>query len=193
MLLTTSEISRDQPMDFWFCLRTQPKREHIAAASLRQIIDMEVFCPRIRFRKPTRRGLVWFVESMFPGYLFARFDYSAFHQRVRHLPGVRGFVQFGDSIGLLQDSLVSEIRNHADSNELIELNGGLEPGQNVQIAQGPFQGIEAMITRLITARERVEILIEWLGRSLHAEASVADLLPVTNPRSYRFGGVYSLG
>ena len=49
MLLTTSEISRDQPIDSWFCLRTQPKREHIAAACLRQIPEVEVFCPRVRF------------------------------------------------------------------------------------------------------------------------------------------------
>ena len=78
MLLTASEISRDQPIDSWFCLRAQPKREHIAAACLRQISEVEVFSPRVRFRKHTNRGPVWFVESMFPGYLFARFDYRDF-------------------------------------------------------------------------------------------------------------------
>ena len=76
MLLTPSEISREQPIDWWFCLRAQPKREHIAAACLRQNSEVEVFCPRVRFRKHTNRGPVWFVESMFPGYLFARFDYA---------------------------------------------------------------------------------------------------------------------
>ena len=63
--------------------------------------------------------------------------------------------------------------------ELVEIDQGLEPGQNVQITQGPFQGLEALVTRLIAARDRVEILIEWMGRSLHAEASVADLVPLT--------------
>jgi hypothetical protein len=32
MLLTASEISSDQPIGSWFCLKAQPKREHIAAA-----------------------------------------------------------------------------------------------------------------------------------------------------------------
>ncbi len=64
--------------------------------------------------------------------------------------------------------------------ELVEINQGLQPGQNVQITQGPFQGLEALVTRLIAARDRVEILIEWMGRSLHAEASVADLVPLTS-------------
>ena len=31
----------------WFCLRTQTKREHIAAAILDRLDEIEVFCPRI--------------------------------------------------------------------------------------------------------------------------------------------------
>jgi len=183
MLLTASEISRDQPIDLWFCLRAQPKREHIAAACLRQNFEVEVFCPRVRFRKRTNRGPVWFVESMFPGYLFARFDYAAFHRRVRQSPGVSGFVHFGDRLALLPDALVSEMKIRVGTDELVEINQGLEPGQNVQITQGPFQGLDALVTRLISARDRVEILIEWMGRSLRAEASVADLVSLTGPRS----------
>jgi transcriptional antiterminator RfaH len=182
MLLTATEISRDQPNGSWFCLRAQPKREHIAAACLRQIADVEAFCPRVRFRKRTNRGPVWFVESMFPGYLFARFDYATFHRRVRQRPGVSGFVHFGDRLALLPDGLVNEMKLRIGTDELLEIDQGLEPGQNVQIAQGPFQGLEALVTRLISARDRVEILIQWMGRSLHAEASVADLVPLTEPR-----------
>jgi transcriptional antiterminator RfaH len=183
MLLTATEISRDRPIDSWFCLRAQPKREHIAGACLRHLSEVDVFCPRVRFRKPTNRGPVWFVESMFPGYLFARFDYATLHRRIRQIPGVSGFVQFGDRLALLPDQLISEIRIHTGANELVELNHGLEPGQNVRITQGPFQGLEALVTRLITARERVEILVEWMGRSLRAEASIADLLPLTDLRA----------
>ncbi len=182
MLLTATEISRDQPNGSWFCLRAQPKREHIAAACLRQISEVEIFSPRVRFRKPTNRGLVWFVESMFPGYLFARFEYATFHRRVRQRPGVSGFVQFGERLALLPDPLISEIKTRMGTGEIVEVNQGFEAGQNVQIAQGPFQGLEALVTRLISARDRVEILIEWMGRSLHAEASVADLVPLAEPR-----------
>lgn len=59
----------------WFCLRSQPKHEKIAATHLlRTIAGIEVFSPRLRIRRQTRRGVVWFVEALFPGYLFARFD-----------------------------------------------------------------------------------------------------------------------
>jgi transcriptional antiterminator RfaH len=183
MLLTATEISHDQPIDLWFCLRAQRKREHIAAACLRQLDETEVFCPRLRFRKPTSRGPVWFVESMFPGYLFARFDFVALNRRVRQRPGVIGFVQFGDRLALLPDALISEIKGRTGTDELVEVSPALEPGQNVQISKGPFQGLAALVTRLISARERVEILIEWLGRSLQAEASAVDLVPLGEPRS----------
>jgi transcriptional antiterminator RfaH len=183
MLLTAAEVSREQPIDWWFCLKAQPKREHIAAACLRHISDVEVFCPRVRFRKHTNRGPVWFVEPMFPGYLFARFDYAIYHRRIGQGPGVSGFVRFGDRLGLLPDELIGELRGRMGDDELVEIEQGLEPGQNVQITQGPLQGSEALVTRLIVARDRVEILIEWMGRSLRAEASVADLVPLTGPRS----------
>src|SRR6516165_6044819 len=111
MLLTPQEISRHQAIDSWFCLRAQPKREHIAAACLRQISDVEAFCPRLRFRKLTNRGPVWFVESMFPGYLFARFDYVACNRRIRQSPAVSGFVQFGERLALLPEALVKDIKS----------------------------------------------------------------------------------
>lgn len=181
MLLTATEILCQQPIGSWFCLRGQPKREHIAAACLRQISEIEVFCPRVRFRKPTSRGPVWFVEAMFPGYLFARFDYTTFNRRIRQSPGVSGFVHFGDRLALLPEALISEIKGRTGEEELVEVSQTLEPGQNVQITQGPLQGLEALVTRLISARDRVEILIEWMGRSLYAEASIADLVPLTGP------------
>src|SRR5258708_21167493 len=96
MLLTVTEISRAQPIDSCFCLKAQPKREHIAAACLRQISEVEAFYPRMHFRKRTNRGPVWFVESMFPGYLFARFDYAAFHRLVKQRPPVSGLLPFCD-------------------------------------------------------------------------------------------------
>jgi transcriptional antiterminator RfaH len=139
---------------------------------------MEIFCPRVRFRKPTKRGPVWFIESMFPGYLFARFDYGALHHQIRHRPGVSGFVQFGERLVLLPDALINEIRARTGTDEIVEVSRALEPGQEVEITQGPFQGLNALVTRVINARDRVEILIEWMGRTLHAEADVANLEPV---------------
>ena len=119
---------------------------------------------------------------MFPGYLFARFDYLAFHRQIKHRPGVSGFVQFGERLGLLPDALISEMRGRTGSDEMVEISCALESGQEVELTHGPFQGLRALVTRLNPARERVEILIEWMDRTLRAEAGVTDLEPVTGAR-----------
>src|ERR1700748_1946643 len=76
------------------CVKTQSKREHIAAAALRQNAEVEVFLPRIRFKKNTSRGPAWFTEALFPNYLFARFNFHTCLRYVHHARGVRGVVHF---------------------------------------------------------------------------------------------------
>ena len=62
----------------WYVLRTRPKSEHIAANALAQRSGIEVYCPRLKFRKMTSRGKVTFTEALFPGYIFAYFS-EIFH------------------------------------------------------------------------------------------------------------------
>ena len=57
------------PEPAWYCVRSQYKHEHIAGAHLRKLDGVTVFCPRIRFKRESRRGVVWVTEGMFPCYL----------------------------------------------------------------------------------------------------------------------------
>ena len=98
--------------DFWFCLRAQPKREHLAAVGLRKRFNIVCFAPRLRSRKLTRRGAVWFVEAMFPGYFFAQFDYQTERRRVEHSPGVSGILQFGDRLATIDAVTIADLRKH---------------------------------------------------------------------------------
>src|SRR2546426_5844758 len=101
-------IQADSPK--WYCLRSQPKHEHIAAAHLRQIEGVEVYCPRVRLKKSTRRGLVWFTEALFPNYLFAHFHLRSFLARIRHSQGVAGIVRFGDRYPEIPPATLDELR-----------------------------------------------------------------------------------
>ena len=68
----------------WYCVRSKPKKERMAAAAVASMLGLEVFCPQIRFRRKTARGPVWFQEAMFPSYFFCRFEMSEMkrHNRV---------------------------------------------------------------------------------------------------------------
>lgn len=160
----------------WFCLKTPPKREHLAAAGLRQLPGVRVFAPSLRFRKATRRGPVWFGEALFPGYVFAHFRFPELYRRVSYVPGVSSFVRFGDNVASIEEETMAALRERAGDDAIIVLDESLKPTDPVEIAAGPFQGLTAVVTQLMPARDRVKVLLEFLGRSLEAEVRVQDVL-----------------
>lgn len=160
----------------WFCLRAQPKREHLAAIGLRRQLNIASYAPRLRFRKMTRRGAVWFVEAMFPGYLFAQFIYSDQHRRVGHSPGIQGIVQFGDDLATVDSALIMSLQETSGEDEIVTIDPEIRVGQEVRIAAGPFQGLEALVTRLMPAKERIRVLLSFLGRPVETEISLPQVL-----------------
>jgi transcriptional antiterminator RfaH len=165
----------ENPM--WFCLRAEPKREHLAATALRLRFGIECFSPRLRFRKLTRRGPVWFVEAMFPGYLFAKFVYPTQHRSVEGSHGVRGIVRFGQRLATLPENTVIALQSKTGAEEVVTIDSSLKIGQRVHIVEGPFQGLEVVVTQVLPAKERIRVLLEFLGRSLEMEVPAEKVLP----------------
>jgi transcriptional antiterminator RfaH len=160
---------------FWFCLSAAPKKEHLAAVALRRELNVPVLAPRVRFRKLTARGPVWFVEAMFPGYLFAEFVYADSCRRIIHTHGVTGLVRFGDDIPIIQPAALDALR--ASSDQIVTFDRQLEIGETVKIAEGPFQGLEALVTRLLPAAKRIQILLEFLGRTIEIAVRETQIIP----------------
>jgi transcriptional antiterminator RfaH len=167
----------------WFCLRTQPKHEHLAATALRRQVGIRCFAPRLRYPKATRRGKVWFVEAMFPGYMFAEFVYPLQHRRIEHSPGVHGIVRFGEYLATLDPQTLAALQEKTGDDETVTLDPEIKVGQSVRIAEGPFQGLEVLVTRLLPARERVKVLLEFLGRPVETEISTPKILPLNSVRA----------
>lgn len=169
----------------WYCVRCQTKREHIAAGHLRELEGVEVFCPRIRYRKATRRGKIWWVEAMFPGYVLAKFHMPEMERAVTFCQGVRGLVRFGAGIPAVPESFVeairTEIRDRTDATgeEIVTVSPAIELGDEVEIASGPFRGMQGTVVAVPSATERVKILLEFLG-SPHAVDM--DLFSILLPR-----------
>jgi len=161
----------------WFCLRAEPKREHLGALALRRQFGIDCFSPRLRFRKLTQRGAVWFMEAMFPGYLFAKFIYSTQRRAVESSHGIRGILRFGDRLATLQEEIVAALQSKAGSEEVLTIDSSLKIGQPVHIVEGPFQGLEVVVTQLLPANERIRVLLDFLGRSLEMEVPAGKVLP----------------
>lgn len=170
----------------WYCVRTQTKREHIAAGHLRQLEGIEVFCPRIKYRKATRRGKIWWLEPLFPGYLLAKFDIMEMERAVTFCQGVRGLVRFGsETPDVPEDFVVSLIqqvkKQSADSEELITVAPSLNIGDEIEVANGPFQGMKGTIRSVAPAKERVKVLLEFLGQVQPVDLDLFAILLPSKP------------
>jgi len=166
----------------WFAVRSQPKHEHIAAAHLRKDADVEVFLPRIRFRRATRRGGVWFTEALFPNYLFARFNWTQDLRRVLHARGVSGIVHFGDRWPTIPDETIAELRTQWPTDAVYCVPDTLGTGDEVKIVSGPFVGLLAVVQRPMAARQRVAVLVDFLGRQTPVEVEPKHLIRSGDPR-----------
>lgn len=181
--MRAEDSTRSEPTPAWFCLRTQSKHEHIAARHLQQMAGVEVFLPRVRFRRKTRQGVVWVTEALFPNYLFARFDWETSLRRVHHAPGVGGVIHFGDRWPTIPDDVVDDLRRIFGQEELHVLSGEPAVGEPVQIAGGAFHGLYAVVTQVMPARNRVTVLLEFLGRQTAVQLPLDQVVREGNERS----------
>src|SRR5438309_3426798 len=175
----TSSPGNENPfpsVSAWFCIRAQPKHEHIAAAHLKTEPDIEVYLPRIRFKRSTRQGPVWFTEALFPNYLFARFDLAACLRKVHHARGVRGVVHFGDQWPKIPDEVIEELRATVGADQVHVIREELQPGDPVVISGGAFHDLRAVVTRVMPGRARVAVLLEFLGRQTAVELSTGAVV-----------------
>ena len=151
----SSEADEPEFAPRWYCLRTQTKREHIAAATVTQHFrgEVDVFCPRIKFKKPTRRGVIWWVEPLFPGYFLAKFDVPLHLRDLLHLNGVSGAVQFGSTLPEVPESFVEELRKDftLDENDqgILTVERKLGIGDEVEMVDGAFRGEGGVILEVL--------------------------------------------
>ena len=161
----------------WYCVKTKPKQEGIATRLLRGELGLEVFCPKIRFKRARATGVAWVNEAMFPGYIFARFVYPELHRRVAATSGVAKTLSFGGRPSILDEQLIEGLRLHVADGETVEIAPEIKEGEEVKVVEGPFAGVRALVTRILPARERVAILLSMLGQEREIEVAAKDLLP----------------
>jgi transcriptional antiterminator RfaH len=172
----------------WYCARTKPKHEHIAAANLRKNLNLEVFHPRLRIERATRRGVVRVSEPLFPCYIFFRCLIDEKLGEIQRTSGVSTVVHFAHKIPKIADTVIEELKECFEGEETMTVEDRLSPGDEVIVAEGAFSGMRAFVLRVMPARRRVQVLLDVLGRPTPAELDensvvvegngVANLVPM---------------
>jgi transcription antitermination factor NusG len=84
---------------------------------------------------------------------------------VKHSPSVSTIVHFGNRIPTVPDEVITDLSSAFPENEILDCDRHVEPGDVVMVGEGPFMGMQATVLRVMTPYQRVEVLLELLGRA----------------------------
>lgn len=149
----------------WYCFRAWTRREHVAAVSVEARHRLEVFAPRLSILKKTRMGTKRFIEPLFPGYLFVRCRLALDLRRILATEGVTGVVRYGDRVPGVPPELVVSLRESINPTGVCAIEPPeLRPGLQVRLTEGALHDFPATILSLESGKDRVVVLMEFLGR-----------------------------
>ncbi len=163
----------------WYLVHSKPQREEVATTQLERQ-GFEVFLPRMRVQARRRSRYVERVEAMFPRYLFTRLDIEQEDwSPIRSTVGVSALVRFGLKPAIVPEALVEDLRGRADENGIVTdlVPPELEPGCSVCVTEGLLEGYQGIV-QARNGRERVEILLDVVGRQTSATLSAHQVRPV---------------
>lgn len=148
----------------WYVIHTKPRQEQRALLNLQQQ-SFECYLPLFATEKLRQGALKVVQEPLFARYLFIRLGTGQSGRSwspIRSTQGVSRLVTFGTEPARVNPELVDALR--AQTQDLGKEPARLfQPGEQVQIIEGPFAGLQA-IFQMIDGERRAMVLIEILGK-----------------------------
>lgn len=173
------DVNHLLPGERWFAVQTQPRRELVSAAHLRKQ-GFRVFLPLLSKSWSHARRTETRLVALFPGYLFIILDLDRDGWRsVNGTIGVQQIVMLGSEPRPtpVPRGIVEAVVFQTDKHGYLRPNQVLNPGQTVQILNGPFENRVADIVAL-DGNGRVRLLIELLGGWIPATLQCEEVLAV---------------
>lgn len=155
----------------WYALQHKPAQGDRALENL-QNQDIACFYPKITVEKIKAGKRTRKLEPLFPGYLFVNLEQTdPMWSKLRSTRGVLRVVGFANKPAPIADDVIEHIR---DSLHTVAEQGGIKPGQSVELTDGPFQGLEA-IFQAYDGEERAIVLISFMQKQQAIKVSVSSI------------------
>ena len=150
----------------WYVIQSKPRQENQVSAYL-TAQGLEVFYPTVRVQPVNPRAST--LRPLFPRYVFVQADLEEVGvSALQWVPGAIGLVMFDGVAAPVHDAVVKAIRRRVQ--EIREAGGlvfdGLGQGDPVRIVEGPLKGYEAIFDLRLSGSERVQVLLQMLGRQM---------------------------
>ena len=155
----------------WFLIYTKPRCEESVSGKFVEN-GFEVLNPKIVERRFIRRKLQDVVSSLFPCYIFLRFDCQRDYRLVRYTRGVKSVVGPENIPSAVSEDIIAQIRERMADGAIRIQPSSFIPGEDVSIQAGPFEGLDAVFEKELKGSERVSILLKTLNARVVVDASV---------------------
>lgn len=153
----------------WYALQYKPAQGDRALQHL-QNQDIACFYPKIAVEKIKGGKRAKKLEPLFPGYLFVNLEQTdPMWAKLRSTRGVLRIVGFANKPAAIGDDVIEHIKDSLDS---VAEQGGIKPGQSVQLNEGPFEGINA-IFQAYDGEERAIVLINFMQKQQSVKVPVS--------------------
>jgi transcription antitermination factor NusG len=95
---------------------------------------------------------------------------------VHYAPGVSGIVHFGEKWPTVPERAIEEIRAQLETDGICQLEDSIEAGETVEIAGHAFLGLQAVVTQVMPGKQRVMVLMDFLGRQSMVEVGAESII-----------------
>ena len=166
-------------MKFWYLIQSKPRGENLAKENLERQ-GYEVYLPLVLGRKKQRGRTIRSIQPMFPRYLFIYLsDQTDDWGPIRSTTGVLNLVYFGIKPAKLPEHLIIGLKESENSSGYHDLpNKELTPGNEVLIAEGPFEGYVATLFKQ-DSDNRVVVLLKIAENYVKVELNQSFIEPLT--------------
>jgi transcription antitermination factor NusG len=118
------------------------------------------------------------VESAFPGYVFVSFNLQLHIDTVRYFSSVSRVVHFQSGYPSIPEVQVNELRGIFGPEGMLIYDTEVSVGDSVRIVGGAFHDLVAVVQQVRPARQRVQALLEFLGRMTTVEVDIHNVVVV---------------
>ncbi|ALO46423.1 transcription/translation regulatory transformer protein RfaH [Pseudohongiella spirulinae] len=140
----------------WYLLQCRPMQQDRAEQHL-QNQDFQTFVPRHPVKRVRRGKYITVAEHLFPGYVFIQLDEHSDWRALNATRGVSRVVSFNGRPHPVPQDLIAELQRRF-SEDGVPPKPLFEPGEKVQITEGCFRHVEAIV-KAVTADERIIVLM----------------------------------
>jgi transcriptional antiterminator RfaH len=155
----------------WYALQHKPAQGDRAVEHL-QNQEIACFYPKITVEKIKANKRTKKLEALFPGYLFVNLEQAdPMWAKLRSTRGILRVVSFSNKPAPIPDDVIQHVKEGLST---VAEQGGIKPGQAVELDDGPFKGINA-IFQAYDGEERAIVLISFMQKQQRVAVPVSAI------------------